>query len=162
MIKYIKDYENTGGTNQYIKMAEELQEANNEFIAGDKAKEIQELCDIIQTVYTRFNQLGMRLEDISQAFTQHYIKETNRGRCVVDIEGQGYKDKVIDELLVKIASLEKFIEDGYRTKQAEGQDAAETRSFLEWQEKERQMYINLTKGIMPMKEDKIRVAKYKI
>ena len=116
MIKYIKDYESTGGTNQYIKMQEELQEANNEFIAGDKAKEIQELCDIIQTVYTRFNQLGMRLEDISQAFTQHYIKETNRGRCVVDIEGQGYKDKVIDELLVKIASLEKFIEVGYKNK----------------------------------------------
>ena len=114
MIKYIKDYAAAGGTNQYVKMQEELQEANNEFIAGDKAKEIQELCDLIQTAFTRFNQLGMRLEDISQAFTLHYIKETNRGRVVVDIEGQGYKDKVIDELLVKIASLEKFVEAGYK------------------------------------------------
>ena len=146
MIKYIKDYENTGGTNQYIKMQEELQEANNEFIAGDKAKEIQELCDIIQTVYTRFNQLGMRLEDISQAFTQHYIKETNRGRCVVDIEGQGYKDKVIDELLVKIASLEKGL--------------METYNFNGNTEVLKELGIEF--NVKPMEEDKDRKARYKL
>lgn len=114
MIKYIKDYENTGGTNQYIKMQEELQEANNEFIAGDIAKERQELWDLLQTVFTRFNQMGLRLEDILEDSKLHYDKETLRGRVVVDIEGQGYKDKVIDELLIKIASLEKFIEAGHR------------------------------------------------
>lgn len=113
MVKYIEDYKNVLGNEQYKKMQEELEECRDEYRLEAKENEIQELCDLIQCCYTRFNQLGMRLEDIDQAFTLHYTKETLRGRKVVEIEGKSYKDKVIDSLLLRIAELEKYIDGGH-------------------------------------------------
>lgn len=109
MIKYIENYKGCMGNQQYRKMQEELNECIEEYRYEDKENEVQELCDLIQCCYTRFNQLELNKEDIEKAFDKHYEKETRRGRKVVEIEGKDYKDRVIDSLLVKIAELEKAL-----------------------------------------------------
>lgn len=109
MIKYIANYKGCMGNEQYKKMQEELDECIDEYRLEAKENEIQELCDLIQCCYTRFNQLEMDKEDIEKAFDKHYEKESLRGRSVVEIEGKDFKDKVIDSLLVKIAELENVL-----------------------------------------------------
>lgn len=127
MIKYIKDFEKTTGSEQYDKMLEELFEAKAEYAAGEEEKEVQELCDLVQTVFTRFNQLSMTKEDIESAFIYHYIKESARGRIVADIEGTSKSEERIEILLNRIIELEVenkdlilFATEGYKDNLEEG------------------------------------------
>lgn len=106
MIKYIEDYKSIKGSEQYKKINEEVIEASNEYFKGDREKEIQELCDIIQACYTRFNQMGLVKEDIQREFNKHYEKETLRGRKVVEIKGTSYQDGIRSQLLNAIRFLE--------------------------------------------------------
>lgn len=107
MIKYIEDYKSVRGYEQYEKINEEVIEASNEYFKEDREKEIQELCDIIQACYTRFNQMGLVKEDIQKAFEKHYEKETLRGRKVVEIKGTSYQDGIRSQLLNAIRFLDK-------------------------------------------------------
>lgn len=113
MIKYIEDYKNCMGNEQYKKMQEELNECIEEYRVQADHNERQELWDLLQTIFTRFNQMGLTIEDIEEDGRLHYEKETLRGRKVVEIEGKSYKDKVIDDLLLRIVELEKYIDGGH-------------------------------------------------
>lgn len=109
MIKYIEDYRNCLGNEQYKKMQEELEECKDEYRVQAKNNERQELWDLLQTIFTRFYQMGLTKEDIEYDAKLHYEKETLRGRRVVEIKGKDYKDKIIDGLLLRIAELEKTL-----------------------------------------------------
>ena len=107
MIKYIKDFINVVGSEQYRKINEEVVEASNEYYMGNEEKEKQELCDLVQACYTRFMQMGMSKNDIDKEFNKHYEKETLRGRKVVEIPGVGYHEAVREQLLNAIRFLER-------------------------------------------------------
>lgn len=108
MIKYVKDFEKVEGNEQYAKIFEEIKEAAYEYQQGNTKEELQELCDVVNAVYSRFQQLGMRKHDIQAEMDKHYRKETLRGRKVVEIEGRDYKDNVINQLLETIKFMDRL------------------------------------------------------
>ncbi|MBB6716346.1 hypothetical protein [Clostridium gasigenes] len=108
-IKYVTDYKDTNGIDQYEKIKEEVKEAKMEYAVESPANEKQELCDVIQACYSRFMQLSMTKEDIQKEWDLHYCKETLRGRTVEEIPGSGYYENVINSLLGRIRELENTI-----------------------------------------------------
>lgn len=89
-IKYILDYKDAEGLEQYEAISDEYIEAKLECINNNLADEKQELCDVIQACYSRFMQIGMSQEDIDEEWVKHYEKEINRGRNVAEIPRRIY------------------------------------------------------------------------
>lgn len=110
MIKYLPQFKVTG-QESYYKMKEELREIAAEIKNKNIVAEIQEECDLIQCIYTRWFNLGMDKESIEKAWQDHYKKETLRGRVVQDIPGMSKEEKIIENLLEVIATKERVIKE---------------------------------------------------
>lgn len=106
-IKYITDFLGVTANESYYKMKEELREIAVEVKNKNMVAEVQEECDLIQSIYTRWMNLGFTKDDIKGVWETHYKKETLRGRHVEEIPGQNTEEKIIENLLKVIAKLER-------------------------------------------------------
>lgn len=107
MIKVIEEFEGTTALEQLEKMKEELKEIEIEILAGNIERELQEEADLVQTIYTRWHNMGLTKQDMEQVWAKHYEKETLRGRHVCEFKGDYTTDLTIRGLLKCIRKLEK-------------------------------------------------------
>lgn len=84
-IKYMPQYKDATGAEQYEKIKEEVEEARVECLLQADANEDQEIADAIQALANRWCQKGKTKTDIDKIWKKHYEKEELRGREVIEI-----------------------------------------------------------------------------
>lgn len=84
-IKYMPQYKDATGADQYEKIKEEVEEARIECLVEADENEDQEIADAIQALVNRWCQKGKTKADIDKIWEKHYEKEGLRGREVIEI-----------------------------------------------------------------------------
>ena len=62
--------------------------------------------NIVQAIFDMWVSKGYRIDDIEDNFTNYYVKKSKQGESIEVIDGETSKDKLIAELLEKIAEVE--------------------------------------------------------
>lgn len=62
--------------------------------------------NIVQAIFDMWVSKGYRIDDIEDNFTNYYVKKSKQGESIEAIDGETSKDKLIAELLEKIAEVE--------------------------------------------------------
>ena len=72
----------------------------------DHIKNWENGANIVQAIFDMWVSKGYRIDDIEDNFTNYYVKKSKQGESIEVIDGETSKDKLIAELLEKIAEVE--------------------------------------------------------